>query len=224
MLDWNGLRERVIVAGMEGITSGAAYVRDRAKEKAPVRKIFAGGHRVMRRKSISEAQGDRKMLLSIGRNAPPRSSLRHARSRFMQSVVKGDNANTPFDLPRRQLSGPGELAKPGAELTRRGRSELKTMRSAHQGAIGGRLQDEIYATEARREGSKIVAEVISPTEYGVYQEFGTRHNAAHPYMRPAAAESRDAVVSMIAEAVGRAAAAGLGSSAAIRMTIELGSE
>jgi hypothetical protein len=51
--------------------------------------------------------------------------------------------------------------------------------------MGGRLRDEIYTDEIRRDGSSIYGEVVSPTEYSAYQEWGTSHNVAHPYMRPA---------------------------------------
>ena len=50
---------------------------------------------------------------------------------------------------------------------------------------------------ARAEGSRVVASVVSPTPYAKYQEFGTRHNAAHPFLRPALLESRGEIASLI---------------------------
>lgn len=57
--------------------------------------------------------------------------------------------------------------------------------------LGGRLRDEIYRTKVTREGTKIYADVVSPTEYGKYQEYGTSHHRAQPYMRPALYEMRE---------------------------------
>ena len=62
--------------------------------------------------------------------------------------------------------------------------------------------------------------VISPTEYARYQEFGTRHNRAHPFLRPAAEESREEVVGLIADAVREASRTG-GSSMDIEIVVRL---
>lgn len=51
--------------------------------------------------------------------------------------------------------------------------------------FGGRLRDEIYTTDVRDTGKTLVGWVVSPTYYAKYQEYGTAHNRAHPYMRPA---------------------------------------
>jgi len=46
----------------------------------------------------------------------------------------------------------------------------------------GRLRSEIHVVKIDR----WEAEVVSPTEYAPYQEYGTSRNPAHPYMTPAA--------------------------------------
>lgn len=55
----------------------------------------------------------------------------------------------------------------------------------HQ-VLGGRLRKEIYSLEALEQAEAwIRAEVISPTPYARYVEFGTRRSVAQPYLRPA---------------------------------------
>jgi len=56
--------------------------------------------------------------------------------------------------------------------------------------LGGRLRNEIYTTPPVRRGQWIWVWVVSPTPYARYQEFGTRHNRAHPFLRPALYEAR----------------------------------
>lgn len=97
-----------------------------------------------------------------------------------------------------------------ARLDRRGRYELKSARAIHNEMLGGRLRDEIYATTALVDGSTISAKVISPTYYAKYQEFGTRHNPAHPYLRPAAHESEPEIVMDVRNSVAKAAQAAVG--------------
>ena len=92
-----------------------------------------------------------------------------------------------------------------ARLTRRGRYEVSSMRAAHNTwghtHIGGRLRDEIFATPAIRKGSGAEAWVISPTAYAKFQEYGSVHNRAHPYLRPAAAESREDIAAIVSAAI-----------------------
>jgi HK97 gp10 family phage protein len=110
-------------------------------------------------------------------------------------------------------------------LDRRGAYEVKTAlasssrmnpRSARSlrwghAYVGGRLRNSIHAVGPKDSGSHAEAWVIAGGEeapYAKYQEFGTRHHAAQPFLRPAAAESRSEVVSRIAAAVGEAARTG----------------
>lgn len=57
-------------------------------------------------------------------------------------------------------------------------------------SLGGRLRSEIYRTEVKKTGSKIYGDVVSPTFYARYQEYGTSRHRAQPYMRPALYEMR----------------------------------
>ena len=93
-------------------------------------------------------------------------------------------------------------------LTRQGQSEVKSGRAAYRAApgeplrIGGALRGSIKRTDASLssiERGKIMGYVRAGGEsggqivdYAGYQEFGTRHNRAHPFLRPALYESRSA--------------------------------
>ena len=81
----------------------------------------------------------------------------------------------------------------------------------------------MFTERARVEGSRIIASVVSPTPYAKYQEFGTRHHAAHPFLRPALLESRGEIASIISRATGDAARRGIPSSGApiiVRITLK----
>jgi len=88
---------------------------------------------------------------------------------------------------------------PGQTLTRRGRYEVKTMR-----AQGRHLRDLIYMEPAKRNGSVVVARIVSPAPHSKYQEYGTSSTPAHPYMRPAAHEGREALRADVASSVAAA--------------------
>jgi HK97 gp10 family phage protein len=162
------------------LTQAARYVAAVAQSKAPVRKIFGGDTRIIRTKSIEDAQT------------------------ISNRVVVGHTIRYPHQISQRRLveqGPPGEVV--GQDLLdRRGRYEVASGRADYRARgrarqVGGRLKGEIRATPARVEGRLVVAEVISPTPYAKFQEFGTRHNPAHPFLRPAAAESRPVVASEV---------------------------
>lgn len=50
------------------------------------------------------------------------------------------------------------------------------------------LADTITVREVKDEDGNVAYEVGTDDPVGVYQEFGTSHNAPHPFARPAAAE------------------------------------
>lgn len=72
--------------------------------------------------------------------------------------------------------------------------------------IGGGLRESIVATPVTREGGRSVAWVIAMAEYAKFQEFGTVHNPAHPFLRPAAMESQREVVEAIGHQISTAIA------------------
>lgn len=70
-------------------------------------------------------------------------------------------------------AGPGGVDRPSAGSN----SQLR---------LGGKLRREIYAVPPHQDKSgRWEAGIVSPTPYAKFQEDGTRHNKAHPYMRPA---------------------------------------
>lgn len=231
MLDINALLGRILEAAAVGLTDGAALVSDRAKQHAPIRKVFGGGRRKLRFLTMEEFHATRGMRHALGLQqfnspGPPRAlriapqhfygqvSPSSARRTYATVVTRGDSANMNVDglrTLRRPYTAPGHLWFTHAEskLTRHGRYELKTMRAAYKGKLGGRLRGEIHPTEAQIEGKKVTAMVVSPTSYAGYQEFGTRHHPAHPFMRPAAEESSGQVVKTVKQALGPALAAGI---------------
>lgn len=86
-------------------------------------------------------------------------------------------------------------------LSSRGRYEVKTgramIRRAGEDQIGGALKNSIVkvpATLTSREGDIIWGSVRAgndEVDYARWQEFGTGHNRAHPFLRPALYESRE---------------------------------
>lgn len=101
----------------------------------------------------------------------------------------------PFRAASNFESHSGGTRFMGHFLSARGRYEVKTPKRSfykEEQTIGGRLRGEIdVIVAAEWEGEQIWGYVISPTPYAKYQEFGTRHNAAHPYLRPALRESAE---------------------------------
>ena len=98
-------------------------------------------------------------------------------------------------------------------LSSRGRYELGHVRGVNKGrfeagaqmpdTLGGRLKSGIKTVMPEQRGlivqGFVVSEAVDPStghDYTADQEFGTRHNRAHPYMRPATAESRARIVDL----------------------------
>jgi HK97 gp10 family phage protein len=94
-----------------------------------------------------------------------------------------------------------------AQLTSAGRYEVRqalkrTSRSAlFQGRVGGRLRGELRIRGPERHAGSWWMYVESPTPYAPYQEFGTAHNRAHPFLRPALYESRNVLRFEVRKAV-----------------------
>lgn len=197
-----------IAAAAEALTRSAGLVAGKAKDLAPVRKVFTGQdrHYETRLKTISEIENDRdiRKRLNLGpehthflppsvvtKRAPQLLHLRGVTRVRGQSVMRRTEAQTRLD--------------------RHGRYELKSGRAIHKGELGGRLRDEIQPTEAEIEGHHIVARVVSPTPYAKYQEFGTRHNPAHPYLRPALHDSVGEIKTDVGQSVAAAGQQAVGS-------------
>lgn len=197
-----------ILAAVEALTQGAETISERAKELAPVRRVFTGQAEAVetRLKSISEIEGDREIRkrLNLGPESTwinPPSTVTRAAPRLMhlRPVAPGWSFGSPENRLRREAAM--------QRLDRRGRWELKSGRAIHKEMLGGRLRDEIHAVPAVVDGAMISARVVSPTPYAKYQEFGTRHNPAHPYLRPAAHESEAEILMDVRRSVAKRAQA-----------------
>ena len=215
MIDFSPLEDALLTELVAAVEAGTVDIAELARQRAPVRRVFHGGKRFIRFKSVSEVESDRMLRASLGlgpeRAAPEGLSGAARRSRFARTVeayTPGANVYPGFrklGRPRSTLAfRPAE-----ARLTRRGRYELRHQRAHYRGYLGGRLRGEIHATPALVRGNMVTSSVISPTPYAKYQEMGTRHNPAHPYLRPAVAESRTRVVAGIRTAALAGTRAGL---------------
>ena len=108
---------------------------------------------------------------------------------FPRAGERGDNPDNPYEDS--VLSARGRYELRGRKGTREGArmNALYTPKARRAGTtLGGRLRGEIHTVGPHLVGSIIKARVVSPTYYAKYQEFGTRHNRATPYMRPAIAK------------------------------------
>jgi len=226
VISFEALGQAILEAATEALGQGANVVAARAKSLAPVRRLFSDGGYNIRFKMASEIEASRGARDNAFRAGGPPTVVQpedpgtartitgkrppvHWRERRLGAASRL-LADYDQEMSRRKA---GFLAQP-TFLTRRGASEVRTKRATFATFqhlnVGGRLRGEIHATAPTLAGSRAEAWVISPTRYAKYQEFGTRHNAAHPFLRPAAAESRGEIVSRIAAAVTEAARTGTG--------------
>lgn len=216
MIDFAALAEAMREQLVEALADGAETVVISAKAKAPVRKVFKGGRRSIRFKTVAEIGADRPLRRRLGLGpefaAPPGARGAGKASIFARQTTRPDSANVPFRPLDRRLSRSGHhlhFRWLEARLSSRGRWELASGRAFHKGFLGGRLRDEIAADPVQVDGERITVDVVSPTPYAKYQEFGTRHNPAHPYLRPALHESASTVVGGLAHAVDQVARRGV---------------
>ena len=217
MIDFGAILQGVFEGAVQGLSQGAHVVAQRAKARAPVRSVFSGGGQGIRTKTAGEIEAVRSSRDSAFKAGGPPTVIRpeqlgqarivtgkkpptHWRERRMTASSK---LLTQYDIEmsrRKAGYAPQKtmLSRRGAYEVRSGRANAATWEHLK---VGGRLRGEIYATDPSVSGDHAEAWVISPTSYAKYQEFGTRHNAAHPFLRPAAEESRSEVAAMVAEAV-----------------------
>jgi len=110
----------------------------------------------------------------------------------------------------RELTRTGRLRHRPAtnRLHARGRYDLATKRAnfTKDGVttLGGTLRRSIRKLGPHRVGRAIKGRIISPVPYSKYQEFGTCHNRATPYMRPAILKLQTSYRREIVKAINRA--------------------
>ena len=240
MINLEELQEAIFQAAVHGLDLGARRVATLARAKAPVRHIFAGGGYHIRHKSIDEIEGERSVRDRALRTASPRQTVVQPGDVPGVWLKRSIGRKPPVHWKERRLSAAQALlelydAQEARQrsagivghktvLDRRGAYEVRTMRAqfttwGHAG-IGGRLRGSISAKPATASKTTAEAWVIATAPYAKFQEFGTRHNAARPFLRPAAEESRNEVVRLIADAVREAARTG-GSSTEIEIVVRI---
>ena len=220
MIDFEAIANAIIDAATQALGEGAQTVEARAKQLAPVRNIF-GAEYQFRTKTPEEFSRDLQFIDTKTIESMAEGGIGH-----FGTTVTGKRP--PRQWHERRLSAAlehlAEYEQDEGPLTRQGAYEVRSKRAGFSTwghtHIGGRLRGEITSMSPRRSGSMAEAWVISPTPYAKYQEFGTRHNRAHPFLRPAAEESRDAVVQAIAAAVKEASRQG-GANMEIEVVVRL---
>ena len=211
-----GIYNRIAARVEAAVTETAHLIAEDARERAPVRKVFQGSRGHASLQSHEEVAAEAAIRSRLGLAPGPVRTQRTPASRVHRFGPRRLLASPAFD-PRvsrfRGESGRFEANSGQARsrlvfdtpTTRRGRYELKTGRANifvnGQAFVGGRLRREITAGAAEG-GPVYVAQVRSPTPYAKYVEFGTRHNRAQPYLRPAIAAQREAYRSRLKRAVG----------------------
>jgi HK97 gp10 family phage protein len=217
VIDFGEILQGVYEGAVQGLTQGAQVVLERAKARAPVRKIFAGAGYGVRTKTAGEIEAVRgardaafkaggpptvirperlgEARIAIGKKPPTHWRERRlaAASRLLSQYDTEMSRRRAGFAPQKTM-----LSRRGAHEVRSGRANFATWEHLK---VGGRLRGEIYATDPSVSSDHAEAWVISPTSYGKYMEFGTRHAAAHPFLRPAAEESRSEVAALVAEAI-----------------------
>jgi len=229
MIDFEALAQTIFDNAVSALGQGAVIVEGRAKARAPVRNIFGVQKESVPNKYIGnvealrEARGGQigadEMMVKV--KAPTPLKAGGFRSSLRRDAIHRREAMAERHLTEYKAGIEGKPA-----LSRRGASEVKTKRALYVGtrkvrsgigaSIGGRLRGDIQAMSPTVSGRTAEVWVISPTEYAKHQEYGTRHNRAHPFLRPSTEESRDEVVGLIADAVREASRTG-----AANMEIEI---
>lgn len=205
-----------IASRVEGIVTETAHlIAEDARERAPVRKVFQGSRGRATLQSTEEAAAEVAVRARLGLAPGPVRTQRTPAARVHRFGPRRLLQRPAFDprVSRFRAQGGQFTASAGQSnrlvfdtpTTRRGRYEIRTGRANifvnGQAFVGGRLRREITASQA--EGGTITsATVSSPTPYAKYVEFGTRHNRAQPYLRPAIAAQREAFRSRLKRAIG----------------------
>lgn len=242
-MDAEALKQAIFRGAVAGMQLAANDIAARARRYAPVRNIFAGAEfeYKIRYKTASEIEHDRVLRASLNLGPERKGEAKTVLGRMMpQGRAKTYRPNPYWKLRRLSVAG-ADLEDYPEVFTRRGRYEVRqalignyaktmsgmrrTARSSRWGHsyVGGNLRKSIQVQPV--DIDDMTAEqwiVAGGTEapYAKYQEFGTRHNAAHPFLRPALEETKGEIVRLVADAV-RQASGGTSSNVKIDVTVEI---
>ncbi len=209
MLDFDTIQKSILEGAVQGLNKGALTVLRRAKARAPVRNIFGHSYQ-FRAKTEAELTADFKALPSkalqaMSSEGPGMFTQRWKGPKRVADPTDMDTAMEHLSLYEANDETP--LTRQGAYDIRSGRANFGSGKAM---TVGGRLRGEIFVRPAKLSGSKAEAWVISPTPYAKYMEFGTRHNRAHPFLRPALEESRNDIVAAVKAGIAEASRKGFG--------------
>lgn len=222
------------------------FIKEEAKDAAPVRKVFMGSKALTERRTRALSKGEAEAELDVRRRLAAQAAAYHRAQgkalpeslkkpitvsqiqqiRTIRQPTRGPRSAVPTNPLLRgrgiNLSQPQfnrELTQPEGsrawvlkntgDLNARGRNELargfvrgggldmfreinpETGTTRTRVQLGGRLKREIRSSNPPPKAGPIYkASVESPTYYARFVEFGTRHAAAQPYLRPAVAKAR----------------------------------
>jgi HK97 gp10 family phage protein len=211
------IEEAGIAAAMAGMNRWGEAATTRAKHHAPVRMVFRGQEESVqtRLKSISEVERDRHVRASLGLGTETAGAPHFPRivTKAAPQMLGWKGGSRPRAVVRTPAGNRMKSDFSQSDLSARGAYELRSGRAIHNEELGGTLRDEIYFAPAVVDGRRIIVRIVSPTAYAKFQEFGTRHNPAHPYLRPGAYETvetaRTNIARSIPTAVRKATAEGL---------------
>jgi HK97 gp10 family phage protein len=244
MIDFEAIAREIFDQAAVALGQGGLAIQTRARQLAPVRGIASEATYEIRTKTWGEIEADRAIRSRLGLGPELKAGPKRAKTTLGAPIFvnrKPTGKNQPQHMPARQwgdrriaaaeahladylAASPAERRGGLTYLTRQGAYEVRTKRAKHltwgHSHIGGRLRASIGATNVTRSGWTAEQWVISDVPYAKYQEFGTRHNAAHPFLRPALNESREEIISRIAAAV-REASRTNGSSMDIEIVVRL---
>jgi hypothetical protein len=179
-----------------------------AKAKAPVRKVVTGGRRTFRAATRSELQQANRYYQRVsqerGFTFTPLTTIRVVNDRFENRGYVGrgrlsprtgaNRANVMSPRASNVLDRSPDALAQNPRLSSRGRYELNSGRAtiqveANRDEVGGWLRDHIEAQPVEVRGGHLHGELVSimdaDHQYPKFQELGSRHNPAHPYLRPA---------------------------------------
>jgi len=193
-VDFDRIYRAIVEAATAAVNTTAIAAEDHARKRAPVRKIFRAGPAQRRFQSLEELLPYVGIRSRLG--LPPMGPVKVVTSRrnakhALIPTLRIEGIRTRADFRRVSPRNPRELALSEAEgaLSGRGRYEVRSGRAlTKSGRVGGTLRREIRTIPASAgQHPYLHAAVISPTPYAKYVEFGTRHAAAQPFLRPALA-------------------------------------
>lgn len=210
MIDFDRLEQDILEGAAAGLYKGAKLVARRAKQRAPVRNIFGNTYR-FRAKTGDELTADfaavpTSALAAMAEKGPGRFLTRWQGPKRVRADMERREWESAQELLAAYEAGEDSpLTRQGAHEIRSGRANFHSVREGSAVTVGGRLRGEIRALKPSGSGDVLEAWVISPTPYAKYMEFGTRHNRAHPYLRPALEESHEDIRSLVSREVAQAA-------------------